>query len=151
MKFEEDIIVTGRLQLIHRDETNGIIKGAYVYPNLVVTTGKGYIASRMVNASATVMGYMGIGAPVSVTGAVVGDTALQTQVGRVALASYSATGAVITATATFPAGTGTGAITEAGIFNVAVTGGTMLCRTTFPVVNKAAGDSIAINWVITLA
>ena len=44
----------------------------------------------------------------------------------------------------------TGAITEAGIFN-ALTAGTMLCRTTFPVVNKAAGDSIVITWVVTIS
>lgn len=150
MKFLEDIRATGEVTIIRTNQDN-VINGVFVFPNLVVTTGKAYIASRMVNASATAMGWMGIGAPVSVTGAVVGDTALQTQVGRVALNTYSASGAVITATATFPAGTGTGAITEAGIFNVAVTGGTMLCRTTFPVVSKAAGDSIAINWVITIA
>jgi hypothetical protein len=27
----------------------------------------------------------------------------------------------------------------------------MLCRTTFPVVNKAAGDSIAVTWVVTIS
>ena len=45
---------------------------------------------------------------------------------------------------------GTGAVTEAGIFN-AGSGGTMLCRTTFPAVNKASGDSIAITWVVTVS
>jgi len=27
----------------------------------------------------------------------------------------------------------------------------MLCRTTFPVVNKAAGDSIAVTWTVTVS
>ena len=56
----------------------------------------------------------------------------------------------ITYTATFPAGTGTGAITEAAVLN-ASSSGTMLCRTTFPVVNKAAGDTIAVTWVVTVS
>jgi hypothetical protein len=50
----------------------------------------------------------------------------------------------------FPAGTATGAITEAGIFNAA-TGGTMLCRTTFPVINKGSADSLAVTWVVTVS
>jgi hypothetical protein len=64
----------------------------------------------------------------------------------------------VTYGATFAAGTGTGAIIEAGIFNVAsgpVQGsGTitaaMLCKTSFDVVNKAANDSIAITWTVTI-
>jgi hypothetical protein len=50
----------------------------------------------------------------------------------------------------FEAGDGTGAVTEAGLFNAA-TGGDMLCRTVFSVVNKAADDTMAITWTITLS
>ncbi len=73
-----------------------------------------------------------------------------TQTGRVALSSSSVLNNTITYTATFPAGTGDGAITEAGIFN-ASTAGTMLCRTVFPIVNKGSGDQITITWVITVS
>ena len=109
-----------------------------------------YIAGRMQGTSVpTVMGNMAIGT--STATPAVGQTQLTTEAGRVALASFTNGGtAAVTATATFPAGTGTGAITEAGIFN-AGSAGTMLCRTTFPVVNKAAGDSIAITWIITVS
>jgi hypothetical protein len=41
-------------------------------------------------------------------------------------------------------------VTEAGVFNAA-TGGDMLCRTVFDVVNKAADDTMAITWTVTLA
>ena len=51
---------------------------------------------------------------------------------------------------TFAAGTGTGAITEAGIFN-ASSGGTMLCRTVFSVVNKGASDAMTITWTVTVS
>jgi hypothetical protein len=59
-------------------------------------------------------------------------------------------GNAITYTATFGAGTATGAVVEAGIFN-ASSGGTMLCRTVFPVINKNAGDSLAVTWVVTVS
>jgi hypothetical protein len=57
-------------------------------------------------------------------------------------------GADVTYVATFAAGTGTAAITEAAIL-IASSGGTMLCRTVFAVVNKGASDSMTITWVVT--
>ena len=132
---------------------DGSLKEEKQVKNLVVSVGKTYIANRMqANSVQGVMNTMAIGTS-SATPAVV-NTTLGVEAGRVALASFSASGNQVTATATFPAGTGTGAITEAGIFNPATAGGSggnMLCRTTFPVVNKAAGDSIAVTWVITVS
>jgi hypothetical protein len=57
---------------------------------------------------------------------------------------------VTTYVASFPAGTGTGAVTEAGIFN-ASSAGTMLCRTVFGVVNKGVDDAMSITWAITVS
>jgi hypothetical protein len=51
--------------------------------------------------------------------------------------------------ATFPAGTGTGAVTEAGLFN-ASSAGTLLCRTVFSVINKGAADTLGITWTVTV-
>lgn len=147
MNVQENLKMTGELAITVRDQA-GRLKQTLVVPNLVVTTGKTYTASRMVGTSSNVMSHMAIGTGTS--SPVVGDTALGTQAGRVSLSAFTAAANAITATATFPAGTGTGAITEAGIFN-ASSGGDMLCRTTFPVVNKAAGDSISISWVITVS
>lgn len=145
---QEDLLATGQVS-IQLFDADGNLKQQHDVKNLVVTTGKTYIANRMQATSvATVMGWMAIGT--NTTTPAVANTALGTEAGRVALASFTSSGAQITATATFPAGTGTGAITEAGIFN-ASSAGTMLCRTTFPVVNKAAGDSIAITWVVTVS
>ena len=50
----------------------------------------------------------------------------------------------------FGLGVGTGAITEAGIFNAA-SSGTMLCRTVFSVINKGILDSMVITWTITIS
>jgi hypothetical protein len=119
--------------------------------NLVVTAGKGYVASRMksdVSGGAAIMSHMAIGS--GSTSAAAGDTALGSQLGRVALTSTGISGAVLTYTASFAAGTGTGAVTEAAILN-ASSGGTMLCRTVFSVVNKGSSDSMTITWTVTVS
>ncbi len=103
--------------------------------NLVVTAGKNYVASRIKDASATAMSHMAVGS--GTTAAAAGNTALGSELGRVSLTSTAVSNAVVTYTATFAAGTGTGAVTEAGILN-ASSSGTMLCRTVFSVVNKGA-------------
>jgi hypothetical protein len=147
MNLQENLKMNGELSITVFDR-NGDLKQAMRVPNLVVTVGKQYIASRMAGTDSTVMSHMSIGTGTNTP--VAGDTTLGTESGRVALTTFSASTNTVTATATFPAGTGTGAITEAGIFN-ASSAGTMLCRTTFPVVNKAAGDSIAISWTVTVS
>jgi len=116
--------------------------------NLVVTAGKEYVASRMKDTSATAMSHMAIGT--GSTAAAAGNTALGNQAARVSLTSTTVSGADIVYVATFPAGTGTAAITEAGIFN-ASSSGTLLCRTVFSVVNKGASDSMTITWTVTVS
>lgn len=147
MNLQENLKAHGELTVTVFDRT-GNVKSAMKVPNLVVTVGKNYIASRMVGTASTVMSHMAIGTGTGTP--IAGDTTLGTEAGRVALTAFTASTNTVTATATFPAGTGTGAITEAGILNGS-SGGTLLCRTTFPVVNKAAGDSIAITWVVTVS
>tara|TARA_Y100000361_G_scaffold146496_1_gene156978 strand:- start:145 stop:585 length:441 start_codon:yes stop_codon:yes gene_type:complete len=119
--------------------------------NLVVTAGKEFVASSILKTtsnSPAAMTHMAIGSGTNNPAA--GDTALQTELGRVSLASSSASGAVVTYTATFGAGTGTGAVTEAGILN-ASSSGTLLCRTEFNVVNKGSADSMTITWTVTVS
>ena len=136
----------GTLDIVLTDQ-NGNLKQELNVTNLVVDTGLDYIASRMKDATATAMTHMAIGSGTNDPAA--GDTALQTQLGRVALTSTTFTNNSVAYIASFGAGTGTGAVTEAGIFN-ASSGGTMLCRTEFAVINKAAGDSITITWTVTV-
>ena len=117
-------------------------------PNLVVTAGKNYVASRIKDATATAMSHMAIGT--SSTAAAVGNTTLGSEAGRVSLTSTTVTNNEIAYVATFGPGTGTGAIVEAGLLN-ASSGGTMLCRTVFSVVNKGASDSMTITWTVTVS
>jgi hypothetical protein len=232
--LEENIKLTGRLSIKKYNQDGKEVFKTEV-PNLVVTSGKEFIASRLVSNTADVMGYMSVGDDNST--AVNAQTALQNELARVAVTS-SISGTQTTFDATFGPGTGTGALVEAGILNTAsssvktfdgdndvsdvndtitivshgfitgdkitytdggsttltglndggtyyiinvdpntvklatsssnasagtaidITGttgvthkltyGTMLCRTTFPVINKSATETVAISWVVTV-
>lgn len=147
MNFNEQPTMIGRLKIEVFGE-DGVLKQVADVPNLVVTSGKGFIASRMTGTSATAMSHMAVGT--GSTAPAAGDTALATEAARVALTSGTTSGAVATYVASFPAGTGTGALQEAGILN-ASSAGTLLCRTTFSVINKGANDSMTITWTVTVS
>lgn len=144
--FQDAIKLTGELRITVTNP-EGNVKQEVVVPNLVVTVGKNFIASRMKDATATAMTHMAIGS--GTTAAAVGDTTLGTELGRVALTSTTVTANAVAYVATFPAGTGTGAVTEAGLFN-ASSAGTLLCRTVFSVINKGAADTLGITWTVTV-
>jgi hypothetical protein len=154
---------------------NGELKDDRYIPNLVVQTGKNYIATRMLGTSTltavsttqtltSCMTHMALGT--STTTAAVGDTALTTEVAvagdiaaysRAQLASTTQSTGVVTYVAVFgtnnPQRTNTSnttAITEAGIF-AGSTGSQMLCRTTFNAVNKGNDDTLQITWTITVS
>ena len=145
MDTQDGIALTGKLTISLNDE---IVQETN---NLVVTAGKEWVAARMKNTS-TVMTHMGVGT--GTTAAVIANTALETQHGdgrqTLTTSGGSVAGAVITFHRTFAAGNQTGAITEAGIFTAA-TGGTMLARTVFGVVNKGALDTMTISWAVTIS
>lgn len=91
----DSIKITGdvKIDIIGAD---GSIKDSREIKNLVVTTGKTFIASRMVGVASTVMGWMELGT--GTTAAAVGDTALQTAIAgsRVALTSGTSATNVVT-------------------------------------------------------
>jgi hypothetical protein len=148
MNINEMLKATGTLT-IERKNFKGQVVETIEVPNLVVTVGKNFIASRMAGTASNVMSHMAIGT--DNTAASVGQTGLITEVARVSLTSGTASTNSVTYVATFPAGTPATqqSIVEAAILN-ASSSGTMLCRTVFPVVTKQAGDSIAITWVVTV-
>jgi hypothetical protein len=143
--INDTIKVTGELKITVTKPDGNVHET--VVPNIVVTDGKEYIASRMKDASATAMSHMAIGT--GSTAAAAGDAALGSEAGRVALTSTTVSSNAVAYVATFPAGTGTGAITEAGILN-ASSSGTLLCRTVFSVINKGAADTLGITWTVTV-
>ena len=138
---------TGKLTIEIKNDKGTVIETREV-KNLVVDAGLDYIASRMKDTTATAMSHMAIGT--GSTAAAASDTTLGTEADRNALTSTTVTDNAVAYVASFAAGEGTGAITEAGIFN-ASSGGTLLCRTVFSVVNKGASDSMTITWTVTIS
>jgi hypothetical protein len=121
--------------------------------NLVVDAGLAFIASRMKDATAAVMSHMAVGT--GTTAASDAQTALVTEAARVALTSTTIVTTTVTNdsvqyVATFNPGTGTGALAEAAVLNAA-SGGSMLARTVFPVINKGALDTLTITWKVSVA
>jgi len=145
------IKVSGRVHILMKGP-DGKIKYNEWYNNLVVTSGKNHIADQMADQGEAAMSHMAVGT--GTTAPVAGDTALQTELDRNALTSITqgsgADAHKVTYVADWAAGDGTGAITEAGIFNSAAAG-TMLCRTVFPVKNKGAADTLTMTWVLTFS
>jgi hypothetical protein len=116
--------------------------------NLIVQVGKNFLASAIINSSTSPFLAMAIGT--GTTAASTADTALQTEVARAAFSTSSVSTNVVSLSNTYAAGTGTGAITEAGIFNNASSGGIMLSHVVFGAVNKGSLDTLTINWTITV-
>lgn len=116
--------------------------------NLITTNGQNGIADQLL-ASPTITKptHMGIGT--GTTAPAVGNTALVTEVGTRQSLTKTRSNNVVTNVATFGAGVGTGAITEAGIFTAA-TAGTMYSRITFSPINKGANDTLELTWTYTI-
>jgi hypothetical protein len=147
MNTNENLKASGSLRVVITGP-DGKIKEEREFKNLVVNTGLAYVASRMVGTASNIMSHMALGS--GTTAAAAGDTALQSELGRVALSSGTSASNIVTYTATFPPATATGAVTEAGILNAA-SAGTMLCRTVFAVVNKGSDDAMSVTWTITIS
>jgi hypothetical protein len=142
MKADDPILVRGHIafELVHEDGT----VETWEVDNLVTTAGKAGIADQILaSPSLAKPGWMALG-----TGTP-GATALGTEIDRNALASKTRSAAVITYTCTWAAGDGTGALTEAGIFDAA-SAGNMWQSATFAVKNKGASDSLNATWTLTI-
>ncbi|QPJ61707.1 MAG: hypothetical protein G3M70_07330 [Candidatus Nitronauta litoralis] len=109
---------------------------------MITNVGLDHIADQMSAKAAAAMSHMAIG--VGTTAAAAGDTALENESARVAFDSKTRTGARVDYIATFGAGVGTGAITEAGVLNAGASGD-LLTRHVFPVKNKGANDTLIIE------
>lgn len=146
--LKDSLKLRGDLSIVVKDK-NGNVKVERKEKNLIVNTGLAFICSRMTDAADSVMSHMAVGSDNSTPTAT--DTDLGSILGvREALDSTVHSDNTVTYVSSFESGEGTGAVTEAGIFN-AISAGTMLCRTTFSVVNKGADDSMVITWTITLS
>ena len=125
------------------------IKDVRITPNTITTFGDKLVADRMSDAGLAAISHMAIGTG---SGQGASDNSLATELDRNAIDSNTqGSGAAdndIVIVGSWAAGDGTGAITEAGIFNDASAAG-MFCYADFAAVNKGASDTLTINWTIT--
>ena len=121
--------------------------------NIIVNAGFDFIADAIGKSASrpAVMNAIAVGT--GTTAAAATQTALVTELARGA-ATYAHTAGtkVFTFTTTCAAGTGTGAITEAGVFNSTTSAsGTMLDRVVFDVINKGAADTLQVTFTFTMS
>ena len=141
----DDLQLTGALQISLNNEI------VHQCDNLVVTAGKNWVAGRFKDGSIPdEMSHMAIGS--ADTAPAAGNTALATELNRIALTTAGGTVSTNTVQydASWTSAAAAYAIKEAGIFNAA-SGGTMLARTTFAVINKGTDDTVSISWTITVS
>jgi hypothetical protein len=147
MKLEDTFGTIGQVSIELKDE-HGNVKAKRHINNLVVQVGKDLIAARFAGVvGANGVSHIGLGS--GTTAASLAQTALVTPITpRVATAqTVTANPASIVFTATFAGGVATGSISEAGLFT-ALTSGTMIARTTFAAIPKAANDVITVTWTL---
>ena len=118
-----------------------------------MAVGDAHVADQLSDQAEAQMGWLSIGT--SSTAKAAANTTLNSESDRNPLtAGYpeQQAGAAdndVKYKATWAAGDGTGALTEAGVFNSSITdAGTMLCATTFSVINKGAADTLTIVWTV---
>lgn len=148
-QFKEGFNLVGHIN-IKLYGPNGELKTERDLPNVITTVGKNFLADWLAQAtqSTPFMNYVQLGTGTNAANA--SDTDLQTPLGSRVAGSLSSSLNVWTNDATFGPGVATGALTECGLFS-ASTGGTMLARKVFPVVNKESGDTIVFTWDVTIS
>ncbi len=148
----ESLRLRGEIELVLYD-SSGRVKRRVKLGNLVVNVGKAKVAGLINGVVSGPFTYVAIGdgsatSPGTCTSPSATDTALGHEVMRVSATVGRTTTSVTNDTATWDATftfTASYSICEAGIFD-ASTGGTMLARQTFPVLNVVSGDRLTISW-----
>lgn len=133
-------------------DKDGNLKEERHVENLMTNVGEAHIADQLASSQdESAMSHMAIGT--GTTNPASTDTQLANSIDRNALTSRTQGAGGddndIIYVGDWAAGDGTGAITEAGIFNSSASG-TMLCRSTFATINKGASDTLKITWTVTI-
>ena len=149
MQSQSDLKMKGSLELVIK-RANGEIE-IRRKDNIIVNVGFDFIADAIGKevGRPAAMSHIAIGSGTTAPDAT--QTALVSEITRLA-ATYAHTAGTKTFSfqATFGAGVGTGAITEAGVLN-ASTGGILFDRVTFAVVNKGADDTMTATFTFTMS
>lgn len=119
-------------------------KETYEFKNRVVDSGLTILINRFINGTGIAPTNIMIGTG---TAPVLASDVAVTTLASSLISNTIITGNTVEFQASWLAGVGTGAVTEAGIF----CGGAIFARTVFPVVNKLPLDELYISWIITFS
>jgi hypothetical protein len=150
----EGISLIGEVEIYVFDK-EGRLKKKIVLKNLITNVGYAQVAGLINGVVTTPFKYVAVGigsstSPGTCTAPSATNTALDYEVARVLATVGRTTTSVTNDTATWSATfnfTTSYSLCEAGIFD-ASSGGNMLSRVTYSVVNVVSGDTLVINWKI---
>jgi hypothetical protein len=140
--FSESMLLKGNGSIELRQIENGISDAGF---DFIAHS----IGNRAATGATAAMGWIEVGT--GTTAFAAAQTALVTALNRQSATFAHTVGTkVFTFSASYAAGTATGAITEAGVFNAA-SAGTMLDRVVFSVINKGSDDSLTQTFTFTMS
>jgi hypothetical protein len=141
--FNDTITLKGHIKWELFDG-NGKLKDSGEVHNTLSTYGKNGIIDQLIASPAYVKpGWCAVG-----TGSPA-PTLLGAEIARVVFDSKTFSGSTTTMVTTFPAGTGTGTLTECGLFDVVTANTVNMWAYGTIAVTKAAADSLVITWNVS--
>lgn len=143
----EDFKIDGVFTYWYINEEGMRVSEDHVIPNLVVDSGKAFLANRAISSAKNPISHVAIGS--GTTPPVGTQTQLVAETARVALSTATSTNNVVNCAGTVPAGTGTGTVEEVALFNAA-TLGDMISRTLTGTITKPAGLGLQFTWTLTV-
>ena len=155
-QINDKTTVTGHVILQVFDTSTGELKFKQENHNLVVDGGLDEMAQAIFGVGgvgSTFFDYIEIGT--GTTAPTAGDTTIETSAcARIQDASPDVNSSIsgqtsVSVISSFDGGTCAGGITEAGVFN-GLAGGQMLARSTFGVVTIGSGDTLNVNYTVTI-
>lgn len=154
MENSSTISLKGVYHFTVRDAATGAIKREYHYENIVPTVGRAMLANQLTDTTPTNNPWIthcalgsGTNAPAN------GDTTLQTETYRNAIASITNSNNIAYATGFFSASETSGTYREAGIFS-AGTGsantGVLVSRVAINI-TKSTSETLTMDWTLTIS
>jgi hypothetical protein len=145
--LEQEVRLSGEFRYWFINEDGMRVSEDHVIKNLVVDSGKAFLANRSIASGKNPISHVAIGS--GTTPPALGQTQLVAETARVALSTATSTNNVVNCAGTVPAGTGTGTVEEVALFNAA-TLGDMISRTLTGTITKPAGLGLQFTWTLTV-
>jgi hypothetical protein len=141
--MDSGLKIRGDIEITTTDRATGLIVKT-VHRNRVLDAGLAWIINNCVNGKQTDIVNMAIGSGANPVQP--GDSGLNNELARIS-GIPQASGGSIVLSVTFPENSGTGTISELGIF---LGSGAMFARSVIPAQNKSSTTSMQVQWTITL-